>query len=87
MTDMIEKAGKAIFIERYGPHGFDTWESISESERQSHRDMARAAIGAIREPDEGTLETFDYYEKREDDTHVEGSWQDAMDHILKGETE
>ncbi len=56
---MIEDIARAIFNERFGHCVGEHWENASEADKQSHRDMARAAIKSLREPSPEMLRAAD----------------------------
>ena len=53
--DMIEQMARAAFAERFGTNIGERWDTTSESDRQSHRDMIRAALMAAIEPTEAMM--------------------------------
>lgn len=65
MTEMVERVAKAIFVKMSDGTGFSgvdgsgTWETAtSDDAKESWRQIARAAIAAMREPTEAMIDSF-----------------------------
>lgn len=56
MNIMLELMTKAAFEERFGNCVGEQYTTISEADRQAHRDMVRAALLAATEPTDEMLE-------------------------------
>lgn len=59
MTEMVEKVARAIYEMQEGRAiafgALPTWEKIGDYDRALYHDMARAAIEAMREPNDAAL--------------------------------
>ena len=75
MTDMIERVAAAMW-ERTHDGRWDDWGDGQDESRIIHRDDARAAIAAMREPTDSMTNGVDYRR---------GVWVNMIDAALRGD--
>jgi hypothetical protein len=86
MTKMLDKAAEALCARTEGRD--DVWPDLSIRERDGFRDLARAVIFAIREPDNldvGLAFRTKWPKSRPDVGPYKGRFMSVIDAILEGE--
>jgi molecular chaperone DnaK (HSP70) len=82
MSEMIERVARAL---AENERGADLWDEISNDSdidyigKNEFRDLARAAIEAMREPTEGMVEAANLHESN----GVYADWQAMIDEALR----
>ena len=74
MSEMVERVAESLFVQHYFPAPA-LWVGEPEQRKQFYRDMARAAIEAMREPTEA-MATVGWEEPRPHSNHA--IYRDAL---------
>lgn len=84
MTDMLERVAKALYEDNYqmlGDFSPSNWSAMGADVQKEYKDMAKAAIQALMEPDEGMVDLG--YDLIDAGAEIPEIYQAMLRHVLE----